>query len=241
MSQQPQGPGWWQASDGRWYPPQPPPQPGPPTMPYQQYAQQPPQAGPPNMPYQQYMQQPPPAPRARNRGCVIAVIVTVAVLVVGAGIAGYYVYRGVSAVKEIAGGAAPFGEAHCPTEQDVSSTVGSPVTLVVSGNVVVASGCSYLAVDQSTGADVQITTGASLVADEQFQSFASDAATQGATPEPISVGERAEAFGGPGRSEAIAVVDSSLILVEVFSSSGTDIGDKKQEAITLLEQVIAAR
>jgi hypothetical protein len=224
MSQQPQGPGWWQASDGRWYPPQPPPQPGPP-----------------NVPYQQYMQQPPPARGARNRGCVIAAIVTVAVLVVGAGIAGYYIYRGVSAVKEIAGGAAPFGEAHCPTEQDVSSTVGSPVTLVVSGNVVVASGCSYLAVDQSTGADVQITTGAALVADEQFQSFASDAATQGATPEPISVGERAEAFGGPGRSEAIAVVDSSLILVEVFSSSGTDIGDKKQEAITLLEQVIAAR
>jgi hypothetical protein len=241
MSQQPQGPGWWQASDGRWYPPQPPPQPGPPDAPYQQYAQQPPQAGPPNMPYQQYMQQPPPARGARNRGCVIAAIATLAVLVVGAGIAGYYIYRGVSAVKEIAGGAAPFGEAHCPTEQDVSSTVGSPVTLVVSGNVVVASGCSYLAVDQSAGADVQITTGAALVADEQFQSFASDAATQGASPEPISVGERAEAFGGPGRSEAIAVVDSSLILVEVFSSSGTDIGDKKQEAITLLEQVIAAR
>jgi hypothetical protein len=193
------------------------------------------------VPYQQYMQQPPPARRAWDRGCVIAVIVTVAVLVVVAGIAGYYVYRGVSAVNEIAGGTAPFGEPHCPTEQDVSSTVGSPVTLVVSGNVVVASGCSYLAVDQATGADVQITTGAALVADEQFQSFASDAATQGATPEPISVGERAEAFGGPGRSEAIAVVDSSLILVEVFSSSGTDVGDKKQEAITLLEQVIAAR
>ena len=40
MSQQPQGPGWWQASDGRWYPPQPPPQFGPPGAPYPQYAQQ---------------------------------------------------------------------------------------------------------------------------------------------------------------------------------------------------------
>jgi hypothetical protein len=242
MSQQPQGPGWWQASDGRWYPPQPPPRPAPPDVPYQQYAQQPPQPGAPNVPYQPYMQQQPPPRRTQNRGCIIAAIVTLAVLVVGAGIAGYYIYRGVSAVKEIAGGAAPFGEARCPTEQDVSSTIGSPVTLVVSGNVVVASGCSYLAVDQSTGADVQITTGAALVADDQFTSFASDAATQGATPEPISVGDRAEAFGGPGRSEAIAVVDNSLILVEVFSSSGgADIGDKKQEAITLLEQVIAAR
>lgn len=34
MSIGPQGPGWWQASDGRWYPPPPPP-PGPyPQPPY---------------------------------------------------------------------------------------------------------------------------------------------------------------------------------------------------------------
>ena len=162
MSTQPQGPGWWQASDGRWYPPQPPQS------------------------------------------------------------------RAVSAV-------------HAAAEQDVSSIVGSPVTSVASGNVVVAKGCSYFAVDKSTGADVQITTGAALVADEQFQSFASDAATHGATPEAIPVGERAEAFGGSGRSGAIAVVGSALILVEVFNSGSADIGDKKQEAITLLEQVIAAR
>jgi len=220
MSQQPQGPGWWQASDGRWYPPQP---------------------GLPGMPYQQYAPQPPPAPRTRNRGCVIAVVVMAALLLTGVGVAGYYIYRAVTAVSDVAGGAWPFGEARCPTEQDVSSLVGSPVTLVVKGNVVVASGCSYLAVDRSAGADVQITTGAALVADEQFQSFASDAATQGATPEPIPVGERAAAFGGPGRSEAIAVVDNSLILVEVFNSGSTDIGDKKQEAIRLLEQVIASR
>ena len=25
MSEVPQGPGWWQATDGKWYPPQPPP------------------------------------------------------------------------------------------------------------------------------------------------------------------------------------------------------------------------
>ena len=155
------------------------------------------------------------------------------------GIAGYYIYRGVTAVNEIAG-AGPFGEANCRPSRTCRRrrVAGDPGG---ERNVVVASGCSYLAVDQSAGADVQITTGAALVADEQFQSFASDAATQGATPEPISVGDRAEAFGGPGRSEAIAVVDNSLILVEVFNSSDTDIGDKKQEAITLLQQVVAAR
>ena len=247
MSQQPRGPGWWQASDGRWYPPQPS-QPGPPFMPQQQYPhQQHPlqQYGQQQYEQQQYGQQqfaqPPPAPRTRNRGCVIAVVATVVVLLAGMGVVGYFVYRAVTAVTEIAGGVGSFGEAQCPTEQDVSSIVGSPVTLVVSGNVVVAAGCSYLAVDQSTGADVQITTGAALIADDQFKSFASDAATQGATPEPISAGDRAQAFGGSGRSEAIAVVDNSLILVEVFSSSGTDIGDKKEAAITLLQQVIAAR
>ena len=31
MSDQAQGPGWWQASDGNWYPPQAAPQPLPPT------------------------------------------------------------------------------------------------------------------------------------------------------------------------------------------------------------------
>jgi hypothetical protein len=241
VSQQPQGPGWWQATDGRWYPPQPPPQPqqpGPAFAPYQQHQQ-------PYQQFPQYGQQPqpqPPAPRKRNRGCVIAVVVVVAVVVAGMAATGYVIYRAVTTVTEIAGGVGSFGEAKCPTEQDVASIVGSPVTLVVSGNVVVASGCSYLAVDQTAGADVQITTGAALIADDEFKSFSSEAATQGVTPEPIQVGDRAEAFGGPGRSEAIAVVGSALIQVEIFNSSGqVDIGDKKQAAITLLEQVIAAR
>ena len=240
MSQQPQGPGWWQATDGRWYPPQPQQQP---QQPQQQQPQQqqpgPPYYGPPQQWYGQ--QQPPPAPRKSNRGCVIAVVVAVVVLVAGLGIGGYFVYRAVTAVSEIAGGVGSFGEAKCPTEQDVSSTVGSPVTLVVSGNLVVASGCSYLAVDKSAGADVQITTGAALIADDQFASFASDASNEGVTPEPIAVGDRAEAFGGSGRSEAIAVVGNVLIQVEVFNSGDIDIGDKKDAAITLLNQVIAAR
>lgn len=233
MTQQPQGPGWWRASDGRWYPPQPP-QPGPPY---------PPQPGQLFMPHQQYgpPPQPPPAPRTRNRGCIVAVVVVVIVLLAGVGVAGYFIYRAVNTVTEIAGGVGSFGEANCPTEQDVTSIVGSPVTLAVSGNVVVASGCSYLAVDRSAGADVQITTGAALIADDQFTSVASDAATQGTTPEPISIGDRAEAFGGAGRSEAIAVVGNAMILVEVFNSGDTDIGDKKDAAIALLQEVVAAR
>ncbi len=58
MSDVSQGPGWWQASDGRWYPPQPAapvaPPPGPPPVP---------QWG-----------GPPPA-KGSNRGCLIALAV----------------------------------------------------------------------------------------------------------------------------------------------------------------------
>jgi hypothetical protein len=67
-----QGPGWWQASDGRWYPPQPaapaalaaPPQsaPGPPP----QWGAPP--AGP---------------PKKANRGCLIALVIVGALVVLG--------------------------------------------------------------------------------------------------------------------------------------------------------------
>jgi hypothetical protein len=217
MSQQPQGPGWWQATDGRWYPPH-------------------------LHPSVQVRQPPPSAPRtSTNRGCLIAVAVTAAVGLVVLGVGGYFVYRAVTAVQEVTGGAEALGEARCPGEQEVGAAVGSPVTLALSGNVVVASGCGYLAVDREAGADVQITTGFALAADDQFAQLASDAATQGTTPEPISVGDRGEAFGGPGRSNAIAVTGDSMVLVEVFNAGSTDIGDKRDEAVALLEQVIAAR
>ena len=75
MSDTPQGPGWWEASDGRWYPPQPAPQapaqpvpqaavpPGPPAAPYP-----PPGPGAPP-PYR------PPAPNKSGRGCLIALAI----------------------------------------------------------------------------------------------------------------------------------------------------------------------
>jgi hypothetical protein len=70
MSDVSQGPGWWQASDGRWYPPQPaapvappPPPPGPPPVP---------QWGAPTT-----------KPKSSNRGCLIALGIVGAVLVLG--------------------------------------------------------------------------------------------------------------------------------------------------------------
>lgn len=77
MSDAPQGPGWWQASDGRWYPPQPvaPPPPQPyayaPAAPTQQWGPPPPQ------PYA------PVAKPSGGKGCLIAALVVGAICVVG--------------------------------------------------------------------------------------------------------------------------------------------------------------
>ena len=231
MSQQPQGPGWWQASDGRWYPPQP--QQYPPQAPYQQ------------APYQQnqppYQQQfgpgpTPPAPRrSSNRGCLIAAVVVGVLFLVGIGFAAWAIYRVGSAVSDVTAGAT----AECPTESEVSTIVGSPVRKIVGVSVVVATGCSYEAVDSSSGVDVQITTGPALIADDQLKSFESDAATQGVESTPIPLGSRGRAYGGEQRSAAITVDGSRLIEVEVFGSNGP-IGNRQVAALALLQRMLAS-
>jgi hypothetical protein len=224
MSQQPQGPGWWQASDGRWYPPQPqqyPPQYAP------QYQQQYP-------PQPQFAQGPPPR-RSSNRGCMIAAIVVGVLLLVGVGFAAWAIYRVGSAVSDVTSGAT----AKCPSEQEVSTIVGSPVKLKAGVSVVVASGCSYLADDRDSGVDVQITTGPALVADDELKSFESDAKTQDVQSTPIPVGSRGRAYGGAQRSAAITVDGSRLVEVEVFGASAP-IGDRQAAAVALLQRVLAS-
>src|SRR5438128_11676071 len=63
MSDVSQGPGWWQASDGKWYPPQATP--GPATAP-------PPQPVPGQAP----------APKKRGRGCLYSVVGLIALIVI---------------------------------------------------------------------------------------------------------------------------------------------------------------
>jgi hypothetical protein len=67
-----QGPGWWQASDGKWYPPQSAPTAAPPPPPRPAY-------GP--SPAPQWT--PPPAKKGGNRGCLIALAAVGVVLVLG--------------------------------------------------------------------------------------------------------------------------------------------------------------
>src|SRR5690349_5898772 len=51
MSDVPRGQGWWQAADGKWYPPQPVPPPGPPPGAPQGHLPPGPRPGPPPSPY----------------------------------------------------------------------------------------------------------------------------------------------------------------------------------------------
>src|SRR4051812_11033540 len=80
MSDISQGPGWWQASDGKWYPPQQAPTAAPPP------AAPPPQpqwGAPPPAPQAPQWGGPAPAKKGGNKGCLIALAVVGALLVVG--------------------------------------------------------------------------------------------------------------------------------------------------------------
>src|SRR5215207_3042849 len=120
MSMEPRGPGWWRASDGRWYPPQPRPA----------YPPQPFGAGPPV-----------PQKKRGNHGVLIAVLIVVAV-VLGGGVLGVYlVYRTVSSsVSNVVGG----GQLDCPSSAEISTLGGSGVSGPSGENRFVKRGCNHL-------------------------------------------------------------------------------------------------
>jgi hypothetical protein len=69
-----QGPGWWQASDGKWYPPQSAPQPPPPPPPGAGSWQQPPSS---------WQQQPVyTQPQRRGRGCLFGIVGALGVAII---------------------------------------------------------------------------------------------------------------------------------------------------------------
>lgn len=76
MSQQPPGPGWWQASDGNWYPPEAAAAPAPPTAPQPAVTQAVALGGGPSAP-------PAPPPTGSRTGRWVGVVLLLAVLVVG--------------------------------------------------------------------------------------------------------------------------------------------------------------
>jgi hypothetical protein len=230
MSMEPRGPGWWRASDGRWYPPQ-----SQPAYPPQQRPAYPPQPRP------AYPPQPfgagPPAPQKKrgNHGVLIAVLIVVAVVLVAGALGAYFLFRAVSnSVSDVVGG----GELNCPSAEDISALVGSEVNGPTGGNIVVASGCYYLPKGPDDVIEVIIVSGSKLIADDEIASFENEGRAANADVRSIEVGDRGRAWASPTKSAAIAVGDQSLVSVEVQGKDFTTIPDKTEAAIAILEKVL---
>jgi hypothetical protein len=206
----PPAPGWWLASDGRWYPPQPPapgqPVPGP----------------------------PPVAPSSSNRGCLIALAVVGAFLLICGVLVTVVIWKVADTVKDVAEGVT-VGNVRCPTAEDVSEIIGSDVDLATSGNLVVAAGCAYTSAEANGGAGVSIVSGAGLIDDEVLADLETSAEGDGAETTSIDVGDDGLAYGSPSRSEAATKADDHIVQVEIFAESADPIGDKLDEAVELLE------
>jgi hypothetical protein len=214
MSMEPRGPGWWRASDGRWYPPQPRPA----------YPPQPFGAGPPV-----------PQKKRGNHGVLIAVLIIVAVVVTAGVVGVYFVFRTVSSsVSDVVGG----GELDCPSAADISTLVGSEVSGPSGGNMVVASGCYYLPEGPDDVIEVIIVSGSKLIADDEIASFENEGRAANADVRSIDVGERGHAWASSSKSAAIAVGEQSLVSVEVQGKDLTAIPDKTEAAIAILEKVL---
>lgn len=214
MSMQPRGPGWWRASDGRWYPPQPRP-----AYPTQSFG-----AGPPT-----------PQKKRGGNGVLIAVLAVVAVVLIAGVLGVYFVFRTVSdSVSDVVGG----GDLDCPSAADISTLVGSEVTGPTGGNMVVAKGCYYLPKGPDDAIEVIIVSGAKIIADEEITSFENEGRAANAEVRSIEVGDRGQAFASATKSAAIAVGDKSLVSVEVQGKDFTTIPDKTDAAIAILEKVL---
>lgn len=217
------------------YPPPPPPpgQPGPygqqpHGQPFGQ--QQPPYQPPPygqQAPYGQY----PTPPKKKGKGCLIAAVIVLVVLLIVCGVGGFLIWKVYDTVKDSVPG---LGDAECPTEDEVSDVVGFDVELQADADVVVAAGCIY----SGSGVGVTIVEGAGLIADEQIEEFRNEARNAGTEAEPIDAGDDGLAFGSPQRSESIAKHDGTVVGVEIFGENGQDIGNKKDAAVELLDTYI---
>lgn len=176
-----------------------------------------------------------PQKKTGNRGVLIAVLIVVSVVLVGGVLGAYLIYRTVSeSVSGVLGG----GKLDCPTAEEISTLVGSEVNGPTGGNVVVASGCYYLPNGPDDVLEVIIVSGSKLIADEEISSFESEGRAAGADVRSISVGDRGHAWASRTKSAAIAVGDQSLVSVEVQGKDFTEIPDKTDAAIAILEKVL---
>lgn len=158
---------------------------------------------------------------------MIGALVALVVVVLLCGVGGIVVYLVIDEAKDVVPG---LGDTECPSEGEVSQIIGYDVEKVTDADIVVAAGCNY----SGSGVGVTITKGSSVIADDEIATLEQDAANLGVEVESIDVGDDGRAFGSPRRSEAITKADG-VVLVEIFSEETQDIGDRKDEAVELLE------
>lgn len=203
------GPGWWLASDGRWYPPQSATSPAPPMQ---------------------------PAPPSKSgKGCLIALAVGGVIMLLLAGLFFFLVWKVVDTVDDVADGIT-VGDVKCPTADDVSDIIGHDVELAASGSVIIASGCSYTSSGDTAG--VSIVSGSGLIAEEVIADLESEAQGNGAEATSIDAGDGGKAYGSQTRSVAATGSDGNIVEVEIFSEGTEPIGDKRDEAVEILEQFL---
>ena len=120
MSDTSQGPGWWLASDNKWYPPAGTPAPPPPPLP---------PSGQPQPPYGTHPMQPPPyaqpVQKKSGKGCLIAVLVVFGLLAALAIVAGVLVSMFADDVAENA-----LGGGDCPflSDEEAAAALGAGTT-----------------------------------------------------------------------------------------------------------------
>ena len=217
----PPSPGWWLASDGRWYPPQPPAPGWWLASDGRWYPPQQPTYGPPP---------PAPAQQKSNKGCLTVVAIVGVFLLLCGGAATFVVVKVLDEVN--------VGDVECPSEGDVSDLIGYDVDLDASDNFVIVGSCTYSSNDPTGGADVEITVSNDVVADELLDEVETAARGAGAEPTPIDVGDDGVAYGSDTRSEAATKADGKVIQVEIASAGVDPIGNKQSEAVELLETFI---
>jgi hypothetical protein len=132
------------------------------------------------------------------------------------------------------------GQSPCPSVEDMSTAVGSPVTFTRSfGGKWMT--CMYELTGRYRGVFVELTTQPATRADEvyaELRRVTKGMNGQDATPDPVELGEGGLAFGSGSMSRAAVVAKGRLYQASMESMALESIGDRKDAMIRVLELAI---
>ena len=125
----------------------------------------------------------------------------------------------------------------CPSVEDISTAVGSPVTFTTSiGGKWMT--CMYELTDPHRGVFVELTTQPATRADEAYAELrrvTKGMNGQNATPDPVELGEGGLAFGSGSMSRAAVVAKGVLYQASMDYMAVEGIGDRKDAMVRVLK------